>query len=74
MFGAILGDIAGSRFEFDRGNLSKDFELVTDKCGFTDDTVMTIAAAEALMDAGRDADDETVKQRLIEGLRKWGKR
>ena len=74
MFGAILGDIAGSRFEFDRGNLSKDFELVTDKCGFTDDTVMTIAAAEALMDAGRDADDETVKQRLIEGLRKWGRR
>ena len=70
MFGAILGDIAGSRFEFDRDNLSKDFELVTDKCGFTDDTVMTIAVAEALMDAGRDADDETVKQRLIEGLRK----
>ena len=74
MFGAILGDIAVSRFEFDRGNLSKDFELVTDKCGFTDDTVMTIAVAEALMDAGRDADDETVKQRLIEGVRKWGRR
>ena len=68
MFGAILGDIAGSRFEFDRGNLSKDFELVTDKCGYTDDTVMTIAAAEALMDAGRDADDETVKQKEVSRL------
>ena len=68
MFGAILGDIAGSRFEFDRGNLSKDFELVTDKCGFTDDTVMTIAVAEALMDAGRDADDETVKQKKVSRL------
>ena len=68
MFGAILGDIAGSRFEFDRGNLSKDFELVTDKCGFTDDTVMTIAVAEALMDAGRDADDETVKQKEVSRL------
>ena len=51
MYGAILGDIIGSRFEFDRGGWTKDFELFTPKCGFTDDTVMTVAVAEA-MDCG----------------------
>ena len=29
MYGAILGDIIGSRFEFDRGGKTKDFELFT---------------------------------------------
>ena len=29
MYGAILGDIIGSRFEFDRGGKTKDFELLT---------------------------------------------
>lgn len=48
MIGAILGDIIGSRFEFNNV-LSKDFELLTDDCCFTDDTVMTCAVAEALM-------------------------
>lgn len=74
MFGAILGDIAGSRFEFDRGGLSKDFELVTKECDFTDDTVMTIAVAEALIDAGRDAADEVITDNLIRSMRKWGRR
>lgn len=73
MFGAILGDIAGSRFEFDRGDLSKDFELVTKECDFTDDTVMTIAVAEALMDAGRDAADELITDNLIRSMHKWGR-
>ncbi len=47
MYGAILGDIIGSPFEFDRGDKTKDFELFTSGCGFTDDSVMTIAIAEA---------------------------
>ena len=45
MYGAILGDIIGSPFEFDRGDKSKNFELFTRGCGFTDDSVMTIAVA-----------------------------
>ena len=32
MYGAILGDIIGSPFEFDRGNKTKDFELFTRGC------------------------------------------
>jgi len=43
MYGAIIGDIVGSRFEFDRGPWTKDFELFTKKCSYTDDSVMTIA-------------------------------
>ena len=31
MYGAILGDIIGSRFEFDRGWKTKDFELLTEQ-------------------------------------------
>lgn len=74
MYGAIIGDIIGSRFEFDRGNKSKEFELFSKECEFTDDTVMTIAVAEALMEAGPDADEETIKDLLIKSLKKWGKK
>ena len=49
MIGAIIGDIVGSRFEFDN-HLSKEFEFFHPSCEFTDDTVMTCAVAQALMD------------------------
>ena len=74
MYGAIIGDIIGSRFEFDRGDKSKDFKLFTKACKFTDDTVMTIAVAEALMDAGKDADEKAIKDNLIKSLKNWGQK
>lgn len=74
MYGAIIGDIVGSRFEFDRGNKTKEFELFSPDCEFTDDTVMTCAVAEALLDSGLDADEKTVKDNLISSMKKWGKR
>lgn len=52
VIGAILGDIAGSQFEFDRPD-SLDYkhcELFTNKCSFTDDTVMTLAVKKAILD------------------------
>lgn len=48
MLGAIIGDIIGSRFEFNNTH-SIDFELFTPECDFTDDTVCTIAVADALL-------------------------
>ena len=48
MIGAILGDIVGSIYEFDNIK-TKEFELFDKECFFTDDSVMTIAIAEALM-------------------------
>ena len=74
MYGAIIGDIVGSQFEFDRGNKSRDFEFFGKECKFTDDTVMTVAVAEALMEAGKDADEKTIKEALIRSLKKWGKK
>jgi ADP-ribosylglycohydrolase len=52
MLGAIIGDIVGSRFEFNPTN-DYDFELFTNECGYTDDTICTIAVADALL-KGRD--------------------
>lgn len=48
MIGAIIGDIVGSRFEFDNTN-DFNFELFTEECAYTDDTICTIAVADAAM-------------------------
>ncbi len=74
MFGAVLGDIIGSRFEFDRGGKTKEFKLFTRENEFTDDTVMTVAVAAGLLDAGKDADEKTVKQTIIRSMQKYGRR
>ncbi len=55
MLGAMIGDIAGSRFEW--GNLkSKEFELMTREkgCRITDDSVMSLAVAEAILTCNGD--------------------
>jgi ADP-ribosylglycohydrolase len=49
LIGAIIGDIVGSRFEFNN-HRSKKFELFTDKCKVTDDSIMTLAVAKAIME------------------------
>lgn len=48
MLGAIIGDIVGSRFEFNNTNRT-DFELFTPECSYTDDTICTIAVADAIL-------------------------
>jgi ADP-ribosylglycohydrolase len=48
MLGAIAGDIIGSRYEH-HNIRSKEFPLFDDRCRFTDDTVLTVALAEALL-------------------------
>lgn len=48
MLGAIIGDIVGSRFEFNPTD-DYNFELFTDECGFTDDTICTCGVADALL-------------------------
>ena len=49
MLGAVIGDIAGSRFEF-QNHRSKDFELFSGDCFATDDSIMTLAIAKAVME------------------------
>lgn len=48
MIGAIVGDIVGSRFEWNN-NRSKDFDLLPHQCFFTDDSIMSLAVCDALM-------------------------
>ena len=52
MLGAIIGDIVGSIYEFDNIK-TKKFNLFSNEMFFTDDTVMTIAVAEAIMEGGK---------------------
>lgn len=58
MFGAIIGDIAGSRFEWNQ-NKNKDFTLLTQigGCKITDDSVMTVAIAKAILECNGDYSD-----------------
>ena len=65
MLGAIIGDIVGSVYEFDNIK-TKDFELFKPDCRFTDDTVMTCAVADAIMNGGSEKD-------FILSMKKYGR-
>lgn len=71
MYGAILGDIIGSPYEFDRGNKTKEFPLFSEFSTFTDDTVMTIAVAEATMDLLHEA--HGARSKMIASMKKYGR-
>jgi len=51
MLGAIFGDIVGSRLEFNNIR-SKDFDLFTNESSVTDDSIMTLSVAKAIMACG----------------------
>ena len=70
MYGAILGDIIGSPYEFDQGDKTKDFPLFSPESHFTDDSVMTIAVADALMSSPDDP--AAIRKALIESMHEWG--
>ena len=74
MYGAILGDIIGSPFEFDRGDKTKEFDLFTKGCDFTDDSVMTIAVGEALLAVGPEATVKEIEEAVVTNMQDWGKR
>ena len=74
MYGAILGDIIGSPFEFDRGDKTKKFDLFSKGCGFTDDSVMTIAIGEALLAVGTEATGKEIEVAVAANMQDWGRR
>jgi len=74
MYGAILGDIIGSPYEFDMGDKTKDFPLFSDESYFTDDSVMTIAVAEAFMNVSSTDDDDVIRKEVVRSLQKYGHR
>ena len=73
MYGAILGDIVGSPYEFDCNNYkAKDFPLFSRRSDFTDDTVMTLAVAKALL-SSREQDDTAIKAALVREMQQLGR-
>ena len=73
MYGAILGDIVGSPYEFDHNNYkAKDFPLFSQRSEFTDDTVMTLAVAKALLDT-HGQDDAAIKAALVREMQWLGR-
>ena len=71
MYGAILGDIIGSVYERDSIK-KKDFPLFSKESRFTDDTMMTIAIADALINVSKNADKREIKSEVIRSMRFWG--
>ncbi len=74
MYGAILGDMIGCLYEFDRREKTKNFPLFSMKSHFTDDTVMTVAVADALMQTTPHIADEEIRSLLVKSLRAWGRK
>ena len=70
MIGAIIGDIVGSRFEFNNYR-KKDFELFTSDCFPTDDSIMTVAVGAAILECGGDYTD--LSERAIKCMQELGR-
>ena len=72
MLGAITGDIVGSIYEFDNIK-NKDFEFFDRECFFTDDTVMSVAVGEALLDMRPTDKEDEIEAKLVTSMKKWGR-
>ena len=72
MLGAIIGDIAGSRFEW-QNIKTKDFELLTHLhgCKPTDDSIMSLAIAQAILEC---SDADTLSQGAVRCMQKLGQK
>lgn len=71
MYGAIIGDIVGSKYEFDNIK-TKDFPLFSNDSIYTDDSIMTIAVAKALLRSFKEQQD--FKLLLIEQMQRFGRK
>ena len=71
MIGAIIGDIVGSRFEW-HNIKTKEFELLTRRCHPTDDSVMTLAVAQAILDS--EGDPASLSQNAVRRMQEIGRR
>ena len=70
MLGAIVGDIVGSRFEWNNIK-TKEFDFFTYKCFVTDDSIMSLAIAKAILDCR--GDYQTLPDRAISCMQAVGR-
>lgn len=80
MYGAVIGDIVGSVYEWNNIN-SKEFPFFSKKSCFTDDIVMTVAIAEAMINIRNDLYNKLYlvepsadfyMQKIVDSMVKWG--
>ena len=78
MYGAMLGDIIGAPYEFDRSPKRKDFPLFKktmssfNSSRYTDDSLMTVAVCEALLDVkDKKMTEEEIKKTITKSILKW---
>ena len=75
LYGAIIGDIVGSRFEGKGKKIkTKDFDFFAPACRFTDDTVMTVAVANAVLKAVHEKDGRIFRKAVEDSLQSWGRK
>ena len=70
MFGALIGDIVGSRFEWNNWK-SKDFDFFSEDCFVTDDSIMTLAICKAFLQKPRNTRELAL--RCIQCMQELGK-
>lgn len=70
MLGAIIGDLVGSRFEWNNIK-TKDFDFLTYKCFVTDDSIMTLALAKAILESAPDYSN--LSQKSVEYMQSIGR-
>ena len=73
MYGAIAGDMIGSVYEFNSIKTT-EFPLFSRRSHFTDDTVMTVAVAEALMETADLSDLAAVRAAVVKSMQRWGRK
>ena len=71
MIGAIIGDVVGSRFEWNN-HKSKDFDMFTRKCHVTDDSILSLAVAESILQCEKNYSNLSGK--AVENMQQLGKR
>lgn len=71
MHGSILGDMCGAPYEF---CLIKTTDFNFQPSFFTDDTVLTVAVAHALMSCGEENNPEKIKESLIQSMQYFGRK
>lgn len=70
MIGAIIGDISGSRFEH-KNHRTKEFTLFDRKCFPTDDSIMSLAIARAIMEC--EGNYEDLSQKAVDAMQELGR-
>lgn len=71
ILGTIIGDIVGSRFEINNNKTGKEFEFFNKYCRFTDDSVMTLAVANAFVNS--DNKYSNIEKEAIDSMVEFGR-